>query len=226
MAFSVRNKQHITQEELTALANCRSSQCIGIKDTDGKPKIVRVSRSDITCWQIFLRSMGLGKLADVRYDLSDVLKYLNEFDWTAVSTCDKDSIYYKAYLKACQIATKAIVNKGDDSLFNNVAKDKIDKRIKYSLYHGKELLNRMDVVKTIRWNPEMSYDALRALMERYFPNVKIIIESNDWDFEPAKKLLSKSELNKIKIVVKHCIPKYRAAPTLAERVLLPGVAVS
>ena len=223
MPFSVKDKQHMTQEELTALANCRSSQCIGIKDNlDGRAEIVRVSRADITCWQIFLRALDVGKLADIRYSLNDVLDHLKEFDWAALSNYDKESLYYKAYFKACQIATKAIVYKGDDALLKNVAEVKLEKQIKYSLFHGNKFLNRMNVVKTIHWNPAMDYKTLHTLMKRDFSNARVSFRSEDSKYKPTGHL-SKSSLQKINILVEQRIPQYRPVPGLAGHVFLGGL---
>ncbi len=124
---------------------------------DGHLELTSISNNEVTAWQLFLRAVGRGKLAKQDPYLTSVTSYLNQFNWSQANPSDP------AYVKACQLANKALYSKGDTALFNNVASTTVDKKMEFSDYYSHT------VTRTFRLNPYVQVRHIQALVKQQYP---------------------------------------------------------
>lgn len=98
-------------EEIQSVASCNlATHLIAIKyDGSQGPKIVTIARSDVTCWQLFLKILGWGKLAKTDLTLTKVAPTLAKYNWRQFSTAETSSVNYQAYYNMCTLAGKALL---------------------------------------------------------------------------------------------------------------------
>lgn len=194
----------LTTEELTALTQCNMSrEIIAIKqDAQGGPKIIKISRDEVTCWQLFLRIFGCGTLAKLKVHLTDVAAYLNQYDWSEGRILNNGSELYRAYSKAALIANKAVLHKGDETLFKNVALVEVEKILEHTRFRGNEIVSRLAVREGVQWNPSLQAKHVKALIElrhsRYSPTT-VRIEDTNHHIMPPETNVSLQTLNSMRI---------------------------
>lgn len=191
------NVSRLNQQELTTLAQCDFRRSIIAIDTkaEGGPKIITLSRDDVTCWQLFLRWFNCGTLADKQVHLRDVAYYLNQFNWASAAVLDQNSIGYNAYLKTCILANKALYHKWDETLFNNVSPTVVEKRARVTRPGS----NPIEANIAVRHNPALQIQHLRTLIERQFRNARIAIEDAHHRALPRETYISLDALRNLQI---------------------------
>ncbi len=207
MPLSITNTNHISQQEIAAIAHCNlSSEIVAIKmDAEGGPKIITLSKNDVTCWQLFLRFFGWGNLSKTQVHLRDVASHLNQFDWAAGAALNLNSEHHQAYLKTCTLANKALYSKWDETLLNNVATATVEKRIEFAQYRGFHLLNRHDVAQSFKWNPTMQIKHVHALLKKQFQDATIRIEDDHHHLITANTNVSREILDNARIYIEQRI---------------------
>ncbi len=203
MSLSITN--HISKQEIAALAHCNlSSELIAIKmNAEGGPKIVTLSKSDVTCWQMFLRFFGWGNLAKTQVHLNDVVSHFNQFNWAAGATLDPHSEHNQAYLKTCMLANKALYSRWDETLLNNVASATIEKKMEFAHYQGFRLLDRHDAVRSFKWNSAMQIKHVRALLTKQFQSATIRIEDQHHHPISSNVNVSREVLDNARIYIEY-----------------------
>lgn len=203
MSLSITNTNHIKQEEIAAIARCNlNSELIALKmDEAGGAKIVTLSKSEVTCWQMFLRIFGLGDLTHYKVHLSDIVTHLNQFDWKVAASLDHDSEYYQAYLKACTLANKALYSKWDETLINNVSNETLQKSIEFAQYQGSRITNKHSIQQSFRWNPSLQVKHIRAALLKQYRNMTIRIEDENHHVLDADCNISRTQFNNIRIFI-------------------------
>ena len=162
--------ENLSAQELTALANYTlATQYIGIRRTGAAHEIVTISKNDITCWQLFLRFFGLGRLQRTQFHLQNALDHLNKYSsWqTLADLPDQNSEQYKAYLTVCTLANKVLLSKNDDTLFNNVSTGSID--IQFEITHQQigRLPKQLEIgFEAFKTNPEMKVKHLQPIINK------------------------------------------------------------
>ena len=105
MSLSITNPDHISEQEISSLANVNLNyQLIALdKSAEGGPKLVVLSKDNVSCWVMFLRMFGWGALGNMDVHLKDISAHLNQFNWQEGANKPGNSNYYQAYLKTCMI---------------------------------------------------------------------------------------------------------------------------
>ncbi len=208
MPFSITNKTHLRQEEVNALADCNLEREIIAIDVEapGGPKIVTLSRNEVTCWQMFLRLFNCGNLARFQVHLTEVADYLNRYDWSKAKELQGDTTLKQASGKVCVLANKALLHKYSETLFNNVATDQVQKRVEFTQFQDSALLNRHDAVRTVGWNPYLQAKHVRALLEKTYTNARISLEDSDRQVLSRESNLSLETLKTMSIRVEQHLP--------------------
>lgn len=175
MSLSITNTNHISRQEISAIANCNlDTHLIVFKiDAEVGSKITTLSKREVTCWQLFLRYLGRGNLADVEIRLSSMTTHLNRFNWAAGASLNPNSIHHRAYLKTCMLANKSLYSKHDETLLNNVATTSINKNIEFIQYRGNAVQHRHNVAQSFNWNPCMQIKHIKTLLAKRFPDMQI-----------------------------------------------------
>lgn len=124
---------------------------------DGHLELASICNDEVTTWQLFLRAVGRGKLAKIDPYLTSVTSYLNQFNWSLANPSDP------TYIKACQLANKALYSKGDTALFNKVASTIVDKQMEFSHYYSHT------VTQIFRLNPYVQVRHIQALVKQQYP---------------------------------------------------------
>lgn len=182
MTYSITN--NLAKEEVAALAHFNSNReliAINLEASDG-PKIVKLSRDEVTCWQLFLRLFNCGTLAKMQVHLRDVAAHLNQYDWSEAKILSNDSELYQAYRRVSLLANKAVLYKRDETLFNNVGLVNVDKTLEHTRYRGSEIVSRLAVRENIKWNPSLQVKHVKALMELHHSRLSpttVRIEDNN-----------------------------------------------
>jgi hypothetical protein len=177
MTLSITNTNNIAQEEISAIAQCDlNSQLIALKiDDKGGRKITTLSKSEVTCWQMFLRFFGCGNLAKMQVSLADVTSHLNQFRWAEGAALNGNSVHHQAFLKTCTLANKALFSKWDESLFNNVSVGSCTKQVEFLQYQDGMRVNRLDVPQEFKLNPSMQMKHINVLLRKRFQKAAIHI---------------------------------------------------
>ncbi len=124
--FSLKN---IDIRTLDLIKNCDlDTEILAIKKTTCTGQLVKLTKTDITYWQIFLRFFGLGILGSVTTDLKIIAESLAQYEWAEAS--DKTAELYPTYLKVCELANKALISKNSEALYQKVSTTSIDIPIK------------------------------------------------------------------------------------------------
>src|SRR5579885_1515641 len=167
----------LSNPEIAALTQCNmTTEILAVKvDAEGGPKLVKLSREDVTCWQLFLRLFNCGKLAKLQVHLRDVASHLNQYDWQDAKILNNQSELYKAYSKVALLANKAL-SKGDETLYRNVGLVEVRKIVDHTRYRGNEVVSRLAVSEGILWNPALQVKHVRALLELRHRNHTVRIE--------------------------------------------------
>lgn len=175
MVLSIGN---LNKEEIANLARCNlSTQIVAIQlKAEGGPKFVLLSRREVSCWQLFLKCFNLGKFADMEINLKYVAEHLNQFDWSECCDMDPHSETYNAYLKVCTLANKALFHKRATTLYLNVSKTSIEKKVNFSQYQGSRFIGRHNALQTIKWNPCIQVKHIKVLLEKTFPYASMGVE--------------------------------------------------
>lgn len=192
-------------QEINALATVNlSTEIIAIKmDADGGPKIVKLSKSDVTCWQLFLRFFCLGTLVNMRVHLSQVTSHLNQYDWSENADIDLGSVQYQAYLKTCSLANKALY-KCDETLWSNVARFTHNKKMEL-IQRGNSFYQHLDVNKTIKGNPTLQIKHVEAFLHNHYRNSTIRIEDENHHLMGAEIYASNAILEQARVYIEQHI---------------------
>jgi hypothetical protein len=194
----------ISKQEISTLANCNlENEVIAVTwNVKNSPKIITLSKKDITCWQLFLRFFGWGKLAKTELHLKDVTSYLNKYDWSTGVEFEQTSDQYKAYLKVCMLANKAICSKsGMRSFFDNVSTETMEKRITLSKYLRDEKLGENIDVQSIKWNPAMQIKHVAAQLTMQYRKGTIHIKDENHHYIDPNSKISRTLLDNARIYI-------------------------
>ncbi|MBS0649611.1 MAG: hypothetical protein JSR93_00470 [Verrucomicrobia bacterium] len=177
MSLSITNPDHISEQEISSLANVNLNyQLIALdKSAEGGPKLVVLSKDNVSCWVMFLRMFGWGALGNMDVHLKDISAYLNQFNWQEGANKPGNSNYYQAYLKTCMIANKAALYKGDNALLTNVSTASLEKSLDFTQFQDGKVLFHHDVQYSLQWNPAMQYKHIQGLIQRQFPRCRVDI---------------------------------------------------
>ena len=137
-----------------------TKEILAVKHTTTGPRIARLLRNEVTCWQMFLRFFGYGSLAGTDVHLDKVVAHLNRYNWQEItaSRTESSSPYY---LKVCDIANKALFHKNITSLYEKVSPR--DGNIGVLII--RRPLSRAHIIH-MRWNVRIQVRHLVALAAR------------------------------------------------------------
>lgn len=132
----------LTHREQIAISTCNfETHILALQQTGEGPRVVQFSRAEVTCWQLFLRFLGYGPLANVNVRLKEVVGHLNRYDWKVLEDTE---LCRSCYSKVCVLANKAI-HKRACGLYENVSS--VQRRVKIPLSPPINL--------NMLWNPEL-----------------------------------------------------------------------
>ena len=213
MPLSITNKNHISQEEISAIAHCNlNTHLIAIQtNAAGGPKITTIAKSEVSCWQLFLRCFGAGNLVNLQVHLFDVAYHLNRYNWAEGAHLSSD--YHLAYLKTCTLANKALYSKGDETLVDNVATITLEKTMEFVQYRGTQVLHRHPVVHSFRLNPNMQVKHIEAIIRKHFRATHVRIENANLKSINSNMNVSRELLNTAKIYIEHRLEEPKPQPS-------------
>ena len=85
-----------------------SSKILAVKvGKDGTRQLTTINRSDVTCWQLFLRAICLGKLAGLQITLAHVSSYIQSKKHFKEDLKANE----QAYHTVCQLASRQLLKK-------------------------------------------------------------------------------------------------------------------
>jgi hypothetical protein len=205
MSLSITNPDHITEQEITALANVNLNyQLIALdKGAEGGPKLIVLSKDNVSCWVMFLRLFGWGTLGNMDVHLKDISAHLNQFNWQEGASQPASSNYYQAYLKTCMIANKAAFYKGDKALLTNVSTASLEKSLDFTQFQDGRVLFHHDVQFSLPWNPAMQYKHIQGLVQRQFPNCRVDIRDQHQQTVSLNTNVSPENYANAKIYIYH-----------------------
>lgn len=105
------------------LFNSKNEQILAIKKSDKEETLTTLNRKDITCWELFKRLFGKGKLANLHISLQSVARYLDKTNWHSFADQNENSQNYKAYLTVCEVAKRSLL-KNNTSLWRKTSSPK------------------------------------------------------------------------------------------------------
>jgi hypothetical protein len=185
----------LTSAEINSLATCNHlSEIIAVQmNGEGKPRIITIARSEVSCWQLFLKFFHCGKFAKTEIHLNKVVDYLSRYDWKNAACAKPNSEMLRAYLKVCALANLALFFKGNDTLLPNVALHQIDVSI---TKHGRHFTSH-----TVKWNPLLHYGhIIHWVSNRYRHFTKVTIEKErSYSHPNPYTVIRKEDLPYIKI---------------------------
>lgn len=203
MSRSINTDLH--HSEISTIASCNLDRDLLAIDLigDGGPKVIKLSRDEVTCWQLILRFFGFGSLANKKIHLAEVASYLNRYDWSAARKLDHSSELYAAYGKVCQLANRALLHKKDDALFDNVSSEKAYKKIQYSVLQGDKVIHQHENMQLMKWNPFLQIKHVKAFLA--MNNRGAEIEFSELDFTPLENdfKLSFETFKTMRIFIRH-----------------------
>jgi hypothetical protein len=213
MPLSITNKNHISQEEIQTLARCNlNTHLIAIQTNAANgPKIITLAKSEVSCWQLFLRNFGAGNLVHFQVHLSDVVSHLNRYNWAEGANLSSD--YHLAYLKTCTLANKALYSRGNETLADNVATVTLEKKMEFVQYRGTQVLNRHAAVHSFRLNPNMQVKHIEAVIRKHFPNTQVRIENANFKRISGDVNVSRELLNTAKIYIEQRLEESKPTPS-------------
>ncbi len=122
----------------------------------------------------------------MQWDLSNVSLHLSKFDWKGGLNSDKNSADYNTYLKACELANKALYSRNETALFEKVAVQTVSQNVIREFYLSQEgdkaEICEMPQSQDLPINPEMQVRHLEALLKKQNQARKVVINglnSND-----------------------------------------------
>lgn len=213
MGLSITNTNHISQQEIDAIAQCDlNSHLIVLKsDEQGKRTLTTLAKSEVNCWQLFLRWFGKGNLANIQVHLADITSHLNQFKWADGASLNNNSVHHQAYLKTCMLANKALLSKWDEALFNNVSTATCVKQVEFFQYQDGQRINRLDVPFEIKLNPCMQIKHAKVLLNKRFKDSAIAITENNLQID--QNTHASNKLNGCRVeVVQHLKSKFVPVP--------------
>lgn len=192
----------LSRNELDAISNCDfSKEILAVQ----KGEIVKVSKDQITCWQLFLRFLGLGSFANMAIHLKDVATYLDKYDWK--EGVEKTSSYHDVYLKVCEIANRALLTKEVKDLYDHVSMSK-SMNLRMTQRQG-FISTHVNSSHQVYWNPNCQFQHIlaRARLDFSVPGSLWIIpaktEKSEKSFELADlhmRLAKSEQLDDYKIL--------------------------
>ncbi len=111
---------YLDQIQKNNILNCNlDTEILAIKKIGSISEIIKLNKTDLTCWQIFLRFWGCGALAGTTTNLTKVASYLARYNWK--SNIGNDLVDFNVYLKICELANKAFIFRNVDDLYEKVS---------------------------------------------------------------------------------------------------------
>ncbi|MBY0528971.1 MAG: hypothetical protein K2P51_02145 [Rhabdochlamydiaceae bacterium] len=210
MSLSV-NQMSLSERQ--ALAQCHLGNQIVAVELSGfnGPKIVTLSRDQVSCWQLFLRCFGCGNLATKKVHLSEVAAHLNHYAWAPMST--EDAQKDPAYRIVCQLANKAML-KGSTELFYNVSHAQVQKNVELMQMKEGRILNQLQVVQNVHWNPALQVQHVIKQLANQFPYSDIFMTSETGRLS-RNYPVSQAMLKSARIIVQQRFPEPKPVPVLA-----------
>ncbi len=185
----------ITNADLSLLSSFNPHQeILGIKNVSGNRQLVVIPKSEVTCWQKFLRIFQKGALAHTHIYLRDISDYLAQYQWTTLSSKNPGSEEYKAYCSVCSLANKTLYYKFDERLYRAVSTETIDKKIELEQYQGSRLIQELSASHTFYWNPALQAKHIRALLYKHFRQSTISVKDQNFSRVPQEMLISQEAL--------------------------------
>ncbi len=165
-----RSINELSSEEIKSLTNWDlANEFIAIdSSSQGKPKITRLPKDQVTYWQRLLKYLNVGPLANVEVSYQGVTHYLSQYDWKAAAN-HKDPMIHQAYLKVCELANRALVSQGDTKLYQHVSEDLPTAAIPYQFENwgvpARAAIKVFQKIATlIKWNPCLQVRHLREFI--------------------------------------------------------------
>ena len=214
MGMSITNTNHISHQEITAIANCNLDTHLLVIKTSGESKtVVTLAKTEVTFWQLFLRFFGYGKLSNVSVGLENITTLLNRYNWAAGASMSSASVHHQAYLKTCVLANKSLYYKHDETLLNNVATTPIQKSVEFVQYRGAAVLHRHNVEQSFNWNPCMQAKHIKTLLAARFPDAQISMLDRNLQMIHPNANATRELIYQARITLEERLPVPQPAPT-------------
>ncbi len=197
----------LNNSELNTLSHCNLNTHIIAIDThaEGGSQIVTLAKSDITCWQLFLRLFNAGTLAKYQIHLTDVTKHLSQYNWSSLGRTGNSDVQ-QAYRQVCILANKGLYSKYSETLLDSVALDVVRKDIECNQFCDGRSLNRMMINHSIHWNPLMQTKHIKALLHNHYPASSVRIEDQNLHEHSSDSNVSLDMLNSARISIRQDMP--------------------
>ncbi|GEM_PF-6978588 len=214
MPLSIRNTSHISQQDIITIANCdlNTHHIVYKVNASHGSKIATLSKKEVTCWQLFLRILGMGNLVNYNIGLATVTTNLNQFNWREGTSMARNSIYYHAYLNVCVLANKALYSRHDETLVNNVASTMVAKDVEFVQYQGNREIHRHNMQQRFNLNPCMEFKHIQTLLVKRFPNMHIRITQSHHQPYPGNAHATPTQLYHARILVEQHLSHVQPVP--------------
>ena len=184
---------NINSSELKVIASWNIDTellAVDLKNKGGS-RFTKISKSDVTIWQLFLKKVGYGKLAGKEFSMVVVAnRLIKNFIWSSLSRTSALSVEYKSYLNVCRFANKMLMHNKAGDLNSNVSKHSTV-RSYYTCHarisgQGNDVQLRQGL--TIHWNPELQVKHVKALASNQECPIENVVIKN------GKKILTSEDL--------------------------------
>lgn len=208
MSLSIIDQSSITQDDLNTIANCDlNDELIALKLVSfGESKIITLPKNEVTCKELLLKIFGFGSLANLQIHLSEIVSHLNRYNWRQAADLDCESVHFKAYVKVCMLANKALLSKGDATLFRNVSSGSINKKIEYTIHQGFGSDTTRIVDLTLPWNLNLEVQHIKAFLKNQFETNFIQITDEQDVALNRNIVLAKEQLQNVTIRISTFMP--------------------
>lgn len=117
----------------------KPSMLLAVKTVNGSKELCTINRKSVTCWNRIRSWFKRGPLSHLNYSLTDVVKYLEQYEWEHLAAGENSEGEEKLFGKVSELAYKSYFYKYDDSLLKKVAVFERFKRGSFGYYHNRYL---------------------------------------------------------------------------------------
>lgn len=177
-AIKLNDLKVLSQYRFIENGNSLNDRLLGLKSIkEGsiwKKELTEVSRQDVTCWSLFLRIFGFGKLKNIDISLQGICDYLSQYQWeqiklNAIQNPENDD--YQAFKAVCQLANRQMTKSQQSELFIAVS-------------------NKVEGDFNHYWNPAINGRTLLRLHNYFLPDAKKV----DLRFKDSKVSVQPTQL--------------------------------
>ena len=153
-----------------------------------------ISKSDATCWQMFLRIFNCGKLAGLTTNLSTITSTLSQYNLKALRNDNP------AYLNACTLANKAYLSRYNAILLNAVGSP-VEVTAEVSEFRTGIRADKYKIQVDLPWNPRINADIVRRYIMERLPKSVVTLRNKDLTVHRCGGFLTQGDLRKLVINV-------------------------